>query len=803
MARPSNDPQPVDVAVGMPAGWCPPSGPSAASASFRCSSVIHSVSLTADGEHLAVGLSDCTEVYQLFRSEARPDVSVEEVLPLASSSKLGDGEDGTEMEGVRTRDGGVGASPSVRRVSKHVKALASGLERSPAPSMPPIVVEPLLYLDCPAQQGGVAFSNTEGRLAVAGNQLVTVFDIISGGTICKMPRQGRVRCVALSKSGSTLVVGGFDRKATLHAICAGTELSHFRAADDVVRSVHTTADSMYMAIGSDKQGKGHVCLYDATCGHSPIAEWEHPKAVWCVRLSPDGALLAAAGYDMKMTIYCTRTRRTLHEVAYKSKAGPAFIWSMDFSADGAHLALGCWNGNAYLYHIKHADTERGRSRVSAPAPTGDDTLVQVQEIDGAPAANQAPPSVTVEEVAMVTRRDRVYAVALDADARHLCVAGRDKVCALYERTDGGLASPRRASPRGTRQPSAAGVGYALLWEAPSEDFIYTVTLSNDLRYCCYGGMNKAAIVLDGRTGVQVCRVSQPGAVWTLSLLDDSTRLAIGGELPTIKVFDLEQQRDAFQLPVNEVTYSACISQHSLAFANGQLASMYGQGGTEYGWADPPSFGVVASLILSMLSSEVCHRIPTRNPCAPLYLHVTHVDTDTLCRSAPAGGPSHTFSHLLTPSHTFSHLLTPSRSLCAGRRTCCTRRVSSSTSTPPSSMRATRRPASPSSSLSSPMPTARGSSTSSSPPSAASASRPTITVGRACTQRSSKASGTRCSSSLTRCSWSASRSSPAPCASSPNASRLLPPTTHATSYTTLATCRYRRSQRSSGTSTPLT
>lgn len=44
----------------------------------------------------------------------------------------------------------------------------------------------------------------------------------------------------------------------------------------------------------------------------------------------------------------------------------------------------------------------------------------------------------------------------------------------------------------------------------------------------------------------------------------------------------------------------CISSDSLCFTNGTAASMYGRGGTEYAWQDPPSFGVVASLILTML-----------------------------------------------------------------------------------------------------------------------------------------------------------------------------------------------------------
>ena len=51
---------------------------------FRCSSVVHSVSLTAPGDHLAVGLSDCTEVYQLFHKEAYEEVTDDDELMLVT-----------------------------------------------------------------------------------------------------------------------------------------------------------------------------------------------------------------------------------------------------------------------------------------------------------------------------------------------------------------------------------------------------------------------------------------------------------------------------------------------------------------------------------------------------------------------------------------------------------------------------------------------------------------------------------------------------------------------------------------------
>ena len=55
--------------------------------------------------------------------------------------------------------------------------------------------------------------------------------------------------------------------------------------------------------------------------------------------------------------------------------------------------------------------------------------------------------------------------------------------------------------------SETAVGAHLLWEASSNDFVYTVALSADLTYCIYGGTNKAVIVLDIHTSCIGVRAS--------------------------------------------------------------------------------------------------------------------------------------------------------------------------------------------------------------------------------------------------------------------------------------------------------
>jgi len=257
---------------------------------------------------------------------------------------------------------------------------------------------------------------------------------------------------------------------------------------------------------------------------------------------------------------------------------------MQFSPDNSHLALGCWSGNAHLYRLSRAASGARTAAAGAPAPPSCTPSLSGNFVLGTP--EPPPPPLEMYEIARVKRTDRVYAVGLDAHGQHMCVGGRDKTVALYE-----------------IEPDGAQHKTSLIWTAVAEDFVYAVALSADLTYCVYGGTNKAVVVLDGRTGVPDWRVALPGAVWCISMLPDSSRMAVGGELPTVNVYDLANQRDVLQLPTEMLTYDITISPDALCFTNGHFASLYGRGGTEYAWHDPPSFRAISSLIATMLTSE--------------------------------------------------------------------------------------------------------------------------------------------------------------------------------------------------------
>lgn len=346
---------------------------------FRTSSVVHSLAL-ARSAHLAVGTTEHTEIYRILSEE---------------SSGSGDAQGG-------------------------------------------VVCEPLLILDCPAQQGGVSFSETGSRLAVGGHQLVSVFDYATGGMLEKLHHDGRVRCVALSHDGACLVVGGFDRKVRLHGLQLGTQLVSLAspARGSVVRSVHLSSDSTVLAMGVEAAGAGSALLYDAAHGHVLLHEWKHEKPVWATRLSPDSESLAVGGYDMKLTVYSTHSFAQLQQIAYTPLGGPAFIWSLQWSASGTRLVVGCWNHHVYVYQCGGAAVAGGADE------------------DGG-----SPPPLT--PLAEVSRSDRVYAVDIDAAGDHIVVGGRDKAVAMFD-------------------VSGAPKAEVLEWDLETDDFVYTVALTDDM-----------------------------------------------------------------------------------------------------------------------------------------------------------------------------------------------------------------------------------------------------------------------------------------------------------------------------------
>ena len=121
---------------------------------------------------------------------------------------------------------------------------------------------------------------------------------------------------------------------------------------DTVRAVCFCEDAHLLAVGAEQKGKqGRVRLYDCV-SDTQLASWRHGGAVWAVGMSPDGMLLAAAGFDSMMTIYDTVSLVPIQAFTYAAPRGPAFVWTLQWSNDGMNLVVGSWNACAYVYTLR-------------------------------------------------------------------------------------------------------------------------------------------------------------------------------------------------------------------------------------------------------------------------------------------------------------------------------------------------------------------------------------------------------------------------------------------------------------------
>ena len=86
----------------------------------------------------------------------------------------------------------------------------------------------------------------------------------------------------------------------------------------------------------------------------------------------------------------------------------------------------------------------------------------------------------------------------------------------------------------------------LRWERASEDFVYTVALSNRMEYVALGGMAKTVDIFAAESGLHLHTIALGAPVWAITLLhtpNGTLHLAMGGEFSSIKVFNVHEKRE--------------------------------------------------------------------------------------------------------------------------------------------------------------------------------------------------------------------------------------------------------------------
>ena len=149
--------------------------------------------------------------------------------------------------------------------------------------------------------------------------------------------------------------------------------------------MHLPSDSSRLAIGSEVAGAGRAYIYDTADGTQPLHQFEHPKAVWCVRLSPPATMMA--------------TMSRWWGSSSDLPSVPSLESVIDFGAPVAERAVACKGPDATMSQLRREPRasvlERPERRDQGPSDGDqlDSLLSELLTLRSAQARLLAQPSV--------------------------------------------------------------------------------------------------------------------------------------------------------------------------------------------------------------------------------------------------------------------------------------------------------------------------------------------------------------------------------------------------------------------------
>ena len=171
----------------------------------------------------------------------------------------------------------------------------------------------------PAVAGGVndlAFHRDGRHLAVAGSEIVEVWDVVSRAKVHELRGHSKwVYCVVFSPDGKWLATGGWDRTIKLRDAATGEERLTIFGHEGFVNDLAFSPDSRTLASTSEDRS---VRLWEVPTGRSIGVLHGHTDFVQAVAFAPDGRELASGGLEGTMKVW---GRRTSPPVVFEGHTG--------------------------------------------------------------------------------------------------------------------------------------------------------------------------------------------------------------------------------------------------------------------------------------------------------------------------------------------------------------------------------------------------------------------------------------------------------------------------------------------------
>lgn len=343
-----------------------------------------------------------------------------------------------------------------------------------------------------------------------------------------------VNTVAYSPDGKTVATGAQDGLVILWDVGSGRTLRMLKGHSAAIRGVAFSADGRMLASASSDHT---IRLWDPGSGAQLRTLSGHRDAVESVAFSRDGHLLASGSVDKTVKLWDPSSGRELHTLSGHTDR----VVSVAFCAGGSTLISGSWDHTVKLWDSAGAAevrTLRGpTSEVWSVACSPDGRTLAAGSYDHTVRLWEAASGRNLHTLNADPRG--VAAVAFSPDGRLLASAGGSRAVTLWNAATG--ACLRQQADGGECGSVLSGQGA----------FVKAVAFSNRSGLMlAAGGADQSVRIWLSNTGESLRTFKSAHLPWVgaLAFTPDNKRIVSRGGDNTIKVWDLESNRQLRSLP---------------------------------------------------------------------------------------------------------------------------------------------------------------------------------------------------------------------------------------------------------------